>query len=477
MIGQTLAGRYHIIDLMGGGMFGQTYLAEDLQRPNHDHCVVKHLHPQSTDPFTLQEAKRLFEAEAQVLNRLGNHDQIPRLLAHFEENQEFYLVQDIIAGQPLSQEVKPGKRLSQEQVIKLLQGILEILEFVHEQNVIHRDIKPSNIIRRQSDKKLVLIDFGAVKQITTQVVTPQGQSNFTIAVGTEGYMPSEQTQGKPRLASDIYAVGMIAIQALTGIAPQDLPEDGKTGEIIWRERLKINPKLAKVIDTMVRCHFSRRYQSATEALKAVKRLQSSGKFRWILKLLRIDLGLVVAMGSFLAAVVVIPEFRQFFRMDERLAQVADTLVYENEGLGIQMNYPKTWEQKGTGDPFSGTVALFVPKGNNSTGFKPELTISVEPLTESMSLADYTTASVAEIIEFLPEAKIFSSESARLAGDKAHRVIYTGKDEENNVRLKSMQVWVLKKNQAYIVTYTAAEDEYQDGLKPVEEVMMKSFKVR
>ena len=183
MIGQTLAGRYYIIRHLGGEAFNQTYLAEDKQLPDKDQCVVKHLKPQTTAPFTLEVARRLFEAEVQVLNRLGNHDQIPRLLAHFEENQEFYLVQDFIEGESLSQILTPGKRLSEAEVIDLLQEILEILEVIHKEGVIHCDIKPSNLIRRKQDGKLVLIDFGAVKQISTQVMNAQGQANFTIAVG------------------------------------------------------------------------------------------------------------------------------------------------------------------------------------------------------------------------------------------------------------------------------------------------------
>ncbi len=318
MIGQTLAGRYQITSHLGGGAFGQTYLAEDTQLPDKNQCVVKHLKPQASDPLTLQAARRLFETEAQVLNRLGNHDQIPRLLAHFEENQEFYLVQDFIEGESLSQILTPGKRLSEAEVINLLQEILEILEFVHHEGVIHRDIKPSNLIRRKQDGKLVLIDFGAVKQISTQVVNAQGQANFTIAVGTEGYMPSEQAKGKPRLASDIYAVGIMGIQSLTGISPRELPEDSQTGEIIWRDRLRISPRLGKVLDTMVRSHFSRRYQNGSEALQAVKALKSGNNLAWLSIFRRVDviglLGLLIAVIILLATPETRQEIGQFFKI-------------------------------------------------------------------------------------------------------------------------------------------------------------------
>jgi len=82
MIGKVISGRYQIIQNLGGGGFGQTFLAEDLQLPDHHKCVVKRLQPASSDTFVLEIASRLFETEARVLHKLGNHDRIPRLLAH-----------------------------------------------------------------------------------------------------------------------------------------------------------------------------------------------------------------------------------------------------------------------------------------------------------------------------------------------------------------------------------------------------------
>ncbi len=168
MLGKTLSGRYYIVKHLGGGGFGQTYLAEDRQLPGNPLCVVKQLKPQATDPLTLQVSQRLFDREAQVLYKLGKHDQIPQLLAHFEQEQEFYLVQEFIEGHELKQELAVGKQLNENQVMTLCGDILKILEFVHQQEVIHRDIKPSNLIRRKQDGKIVLIDFGAVKQVSAQ---------------------------------------------------------------------------------------------------------------------------------------------------------------------------------------------------------------------------------------------------------------------------------------------------------------------
>ncbi|MBD2145934.1 serine/threonine protein kinase [Sphaerospermopsis sp. FACHB-1194] len=270
MIGKLLDHRYQVIRILATGGFGQTYIAEDTRRPGNPICVVKHLKPASTDQKIFETAKRLFNSEAETLEKLGNHDQIPRLLAYFDENQEFFLVQEYIDGHTLTEELIPGQPWSQNQVMQLLLEVLEILEFVHQQGVIHRDIKPDNIIRRAADYKLVLVDFGAVKQLRSPLVSIGAQLTATVAIGTPGYMPTEQGQGKPRPNSDIYSLGIIAIQALTGVPANQFPEDPDTGEIIWQHFRPVNYQLAEILSKMVRYHFKDRYQTATEALQACR---------------------------------------------------------------------------------------------------------------------------------------------------------------------------------------------------------------
>ncbi len=261
---KTLRNRFEIVKHLGSGGSGDTYLAVDLDLPGRPHCVVKHFHPKDTDPAVLPIAKSLFDREAEVLYQLGNdHDQIPRLFAHFNEDGDFYLVQEFIDGHALTQEIVPGHRLSENAVLNLLKDILEVLSFVHQNNIIHRDIKPQNLMRRYSDQKIVLIDFGSIKKIGAL------GAGLTISVGTPGYMPSEQAKGKPQLCSDIYAVGMIGIQALTGLIPEQLQEDPNTGEVIWRDKVQVSDAFANVLDTMVRDRYNQRYQSAAEALQAL----------------------------------------------------------------------------------------------------------------------------------------------------------------------------------------------------------------
>lgn len=273
MLIKLLSERYQVVQVLSQGMFCKTYMAEDTHLPNRPTCVVKHFLPSSEVPIPGEIRRRLFNRETQALQKLGDYDLVPHLLTYFEDDQEFYLVQQFIEGHTLSTELQPGYCWSQSKVIQLLQEVLEILHFVHSHGLIHRDVKPSNIMRRIPDNRLVLIDFGAVKPILTQLVkhkkniVPIEQS--TIAIGTPGYMPSEQQRGRPRPNSDIYALGMIAIQALTGVHPTQLPENRKTGEIVWQHLANVNVELAAVINKMVCYHFQDRYKSAQEVLAAL----------------------------------------------------------------------------------------------------------------------------------------------------------------------------------------------------------------
>ncbi|HEY9779655.1 MAG TPA: serine/threonine-protein kinase [Leptolyngbyaceae cyanobacterium] len=271
-VGKILSDRYKIVKVLSAGGFSETYVAEDCQRPGNPLCVVKQLKPASDRPQHLQVARRLFQLEAETLEKLGKHDSIPQLLAYFEQDEEFYLVQEYIVGHPLSWELKPGKPISESVAIAILQDLLQILAFVHSQNVIHRDIKPSNIMRRHSDYKLVLIDFGAVKQVSTQLPQSNGKTSLTVSIGTHGYAPSEQNAGHAFFSSDIYAVGMTVIKGLTGLAPHELQLDPDTGEILWIDKVQISLELAEILSKMVRYDFRQRYVSAIEVLIAVNNL-------------------------------------------------------------------------------------------------------------------------------------------------------------------------------------------------------------
>lgn len=272
-----LNNRYKIIEKLSSGGFGNTYIAEDTTFPGTPRCVVKQFKPAIQNEEYVEVARRLFKTEAEILKLLGNHDGIPQMLAYFEEEQHFYLVQEFIQGSTLDTEIKPNNLLSPVEVREILEDVLQILVYVHKHSVIHRDIKPGNLIRRKQDKRIVLIDFGAVKQIESQ----QSEA-LTVAIGSAGYAPREQLDGRPQLNSDIYALGILAIQALTGAIPaRQFIRNESNGELLikqnantnpqnWRNIANISPEFAAILDKMVQINPTLRYQSVTEVLDSLK---------------------------------------------------------------------------------------------------------------------------------------------------------------------------------------------------------------
>lgn len=267
-----LRDRYRVLRALGQGGFGATFLAQDESLPGNPCCVIKQLRPASTGSHILPMARELFEREARTLGRIGNHPQVPRLLDYFEDNQQFYLVQEYISGATVQQEIKRNGPMSEAGARQFLSEILPLLQYIHSNQVIHRDIKPANLIRREQDRKLVLIDFGAVK---TQV-NPMAAANTSeqtaltnFAIGTPGFAPPEQMAMRPVYASDIYAVGVTCIYLLTTKSPKDIDTDPKTGEMMWRRYVHVSEPFAEVLRKMLEASVRHRYQSATEILRAL----------------------------------------------------------------------------------------------------------------------------------------------------------------------------------------------------------------
>lgn len=267
-----LRDRYRILQALGQGGFGATFLARDESLPGQPNCVIKQLRPTATAPHVLEMARELFRREAETLGRIGNHPQIPRLLDYFEANQEFYLIQEYISGSTLQQEIKrSGQPFSEAGVKQFLSELLPILQYIHSHQVIHRDIKPANLIRRSHDCKLVLIDFGAVKnQVSTVAASLSDQTALTsYAIGTPGFAPPEQMAMRPVYASDIYALGVTCIYLLTGKSPKDLDYDPATGELVWQKQVQVSEHFAGVLRKMLEVSVRHRYQTANDIFRAL----------------------------------------------------------------------------------------------------------------------------------------------------------------------------------------------------------------
>jgi serine/threonine protein kinase len=265
-----LRNRYRIIRPLGDGGFGRTFLAEDEDKLQ-DLCVVKQLAPQVQGTNALQKATLLFQEEARRLQQLGEHSQVPMLYAYFEQDGYLYLVQQLIVGQTLRQELEQQGIFNEQKIWQLLTDLLPVLQFIHSHHVIHRDIKPENIIRRSPQPRLpkgelVLIDFGVAKYFTTTAIAQPGTS-----IGSFGYAALEQmNSGEAYPSSDLYSLGVTCFHLLTRIHPSQLwAEQGYNWVTNWQQHLKfpISPKLAAVLDKLLQKDMQLRYRSADQVFQ------------------------------------------------------------------------------------------------------------------------------------------------------------------------------------------------------------------
>lgn len=537
LVGQTIQGRYYVVSQLGRGGVGVTFLAQDRQCFDSQ-CVVKQLKPKTANPQTLTIARKLFNREAEIMNRLGHCDRIPRLLAYFEQDHEFFLVQELIEGHDLSQEILPGQPWSETKILTLLEDVLDVLLIVQQNSVIHRDLKPSNLMRRRQDNKIILIDFGSVKQVSTQIIDAEGQIKQTVAVGTKSYMPMEQIMGRPGFYSDIYALGIIAIQALTGVNPREFNIDDD-GEIIWRSQLNpqvhYQPRFLDLLDKMVRYRHQERYSSAQAVLLDLKQLdatqnnhkktliipksvpqpqpqssqpvsntnptttvansqptsikpkavgqttvitnsvqfpqpnfnspvtkspKSSKSKSKILPLLLLSLlALVTAVGGWIL-----------------VKQIKDPQIelslYENDNLGFRVDYPQSWSKQNRDDFLARGAVFFSPLENDADQFKEQVSVLVDDLPRDLSLSEYTKQSLVEIKQ-LSDPNIGAAQVVAMGANEGRQIIYQG--EENGNRVQRMQTWLVNGNRAYVITYTALPESFNDYLPTVEKII-ESFEI-
>lgn len=266
MQGTTLDGRYHILGVLDSGGFSHTYLAQDMRRPGRPRCVVKRLHPLHATPDYLRIARRLFEQEAEVLETLGGFPHVPQLLAYFEADEDFFLIQEWIEGATLQEGM--GQTWNETQARHFLQEMLTILDYIHSRGFIHRDIKPRNVMRRHGDERLFLIDFGSAKKIAGMLTAAAELDARTVAIGTQGYMAPEQAQGFPRVNSDLYALGMMTLQGVTGHPPSHWQ-----GNSDWQKRTPA--PLRELLLGLTESDPDRRIASATEALELLNNQKPS----------------------------------------------------------------------------------------------------------------------------------------------------------------------------------------------------------
>ncbi|MBE9234721.1 SUMF1/EgtB/PvdO family nonheme iron enzyme [Anabaena aphanizomenioides LEGE 00250] len=290
-----LINRFRVLRVLSTeGGFGRNYLAEDTQKLNET-CVIKQFAPKQSGSYALKKAVELFNAEAKLLQDLGEHPQIPALFAYFEDNGFLYLVQQFIKGENLFNELTQKGTYNETQIQELLLDLLPVLKFIHERDVIHRDIKPQNIMRRESDGKLVLIDFGASKELTSTVHTQIGTT-----IGSYGYSPYEQIkEGKAYPASDLFALGVTCFHLLTGNSPFELwAKNGFAWVNDWRKSSSnsVSKELGTVLDKLLKFDVNERYQSADEVLKDLEVPETLATRRDFLKNTGLAIGSITTLG-------------------------------------------------------------------------------------------------------------------------------------------------------------------------------------
>lgn len=273
-IKQVVGGRYSITDYLGGDLGMETYVADNLRRQYQSPCLIKQIELLDADGDGKAEIEQRFAEELSILERLGYHQQIPQIWDHFVENDEFYLVQEFVLGENLAQKIE-RQDISVPQIISILESTLVVLDFIHENRIIHRNIEPSNLLIRQLDQQVVITDFGILDDIAAL-----SNSNLGSSQDKQNYVSYEQIAGRPTISSDLYALGMTAIEALTKTKPGQFSRDSQTGKLLWQENLKFNRHLIKIIDRMIDLDLGQRYQSAQKVLIDLQRINLTARSKF-----------------------------------------------------------------------------------------------------------------------------------------------------------------------------------------------------
>ncbi|EAZ89283.1 bifunctional serine/threonine-protein kinase/formylglycine-generating enzyme family protein [Crocosphaera chwakensis] len=262
--GYLFRDRYFIKQVLGEGNFGRTYLVEDQNFHNRKRVLKKFI--ANFQGQNLETAKELFKREANILDTL-KHEQIPAIYDHFEDNNSLYLVEEYIEGEDLVTEFNREGKFSEEKIKSLLQDILPVLDYLHQRNLLHRDIKPDNLMRRRYDSKLILIDFGGVKEVS--------KTRGTL-IYTPGYASVEQMTGHPQPTSDIYSLGVTCVRLLTGCFPENNHDhdpiyDSSQAVWLWqkfleKDNIKISNKLSHILNKMLEHLAQNRYHNVQEIL-------------------------------------------------------------------------------------------------------------------------------------------------------------------------------------------------------------------
>lgn len=455
--------RYWVLKPLGKGGFGETYEVIEGETPK----VLKLL------TYNDVTGVRLFQQEAHVLMRL-RHPGLPVV----EPNAYFTftpknsreplhcLVMEKIAGMNLQEWLKSRNHQALEMnlAIDWLEQLARILHLVHSQNYFHRDIKPQNIMIRPNGQ-LVLIDFGAVREVTESL---ERKSGHVTRIFSQGYTPPEQINGNAEPRSDFFALGRTFVYLLTGQEPRELEANASSTKFAWRTFApQISKALGDLIDDMMAPAVNGRPQDTLALLQRIAKLnepiKTQPKVSFNPKQIFIGTGVAMALSIAIAVAAFMPKL---------IPQTAPEklLTYENSQHGFKIKYPDQWQaQEGLENTvIADVVKLQPPKKDNVDINSGDVIVTVEDFkAKAMSMEEYTEASQKQI-KAISDVEILEDGSTMLANTKAHKIVFMAKEEENNV--KTMQVWTVKNNRAYIITYKAKQTEFPDNLSGAEKII-------
>ncbi len=458
--------RYRVLSVLGEGGFGKTFEVRDRDGTRKVLKVLTYIEPKGVE---------LFQKEANVLQRL-KHPGLPKVepdgyftfKPNDTTNSLHCLVMEKIEGKNLQQwlENQNHQPITSEQAIDWLTQLTEILNLVHNQNYFHRDIKPQNIMCR-SNGKLVLIDFGAVREVTETIQRATGE---VTRISSAGYTPPEQKNGKAEPRSDFFALGRTFVYLLTAQEPRNLQEDPRSGKLIWRTvATQASKSVADLVDDLM-AHFPNGRPKDTQVLlqrlaKMVDRPSASPSpspktpafaLGWKPALI----GIAVA-GAIAASAFAIQNFSK--------TGVDKFLTYQSSTHQFKIKYPEKWEKQESQNTLITDVVVFLaPKKNSSDSFQEQITVSIEDLPKPMSLDEYNQSSINSIKTNFNNVKILEENSKTFANNRGHTVIFDAQDGTKATKI--MQAWTLMNNKAYVLTYTAEKSEYSEHINTAESMI-------
>ncbi|MEL6927548.1 MAG: tetratricopeptide repeat protein [Cyanobacteria bacterium J06600_6] len=267
--------RYQLIKELGKNELNKSYLANDTTMPGSFRCVVKQFPLAANQNVSSQKLKDRYENETYLWQQLADRDRVPPILACFEEDESLYLVRELIAGRNLAEQLEQHGKLNQEELFRLLKDVLSSLDSIHQLNFVHQNLRPSNIIRCDRQGKYLLVDFTLAEAITDQ--SPTEDRETTVFYGSNEYYPDQQLMKSVNPRQDIYALGAIAIEAITGKKPEEIPSNSSFKTLLAQQGSQFDSQLLQVIERMMNFDSVDNYSSAEEVIKELESLQLEPK--------------------------------------------------------------------------------------------------------------------------------------------------------------------------------------------------------